>query len=158
MLNCTSNDLCDCDGDETALHVFSAISDNWKTTCLKIMMSSWHIRATEIKHASPPSAGCLLSLGLKTMVTHERSSQTKTCTLCKSQRDSAYSKHTHTGVECDVFRVLCFVLFFLSACTGCLFLNCLRSLTHACLFRIVLSACDVLSTCYVCPQVCSCHF
>lgn len=75
------------------------------------MMSSRHIRATKIKHASPPSAGWLLSLGLKTVVTHEQSSQTKTCTLCKSQRDSAYSKHTHTGVQC--FHVHCvFVIWY----------------------------------------------
>ena len=64
------------------------------------MMSSRHIRATKIKHASPPSAGWLLSPGLKTVVTHEHSSPTKTCTLCKSQRNSVYSKHTHTGVQC----------------------------------------------------------
>ncbi len=74
------------------------------------MMSSQHIRETKIKHASPPSAGWLLSLGLKTVVTHEHSSQTKTCTLCKSQRDSAYSKHT--GVQClHVHSVCVFGLF-----------------------------------------------
>lgn len=69
------------------------------------MMSSRHIRATKIKHASPPLAGWLLSLELKTVVTHEQSSPTKTCTLCKSQRDSTYSKHQHAGARC--FRVCC---------------------------------------------------
>lgn len=69
------------------------------------MMSSRHIRATKIKHASPPSAGWLLSLGLKTVVTHEQSSQTKTRTLCKLQRDSTYSKHQHSAARC--FRVRC---------------------------------------------------
>lgn len=71
------------------------------------MMSSRHIRATKIKHASPPSAGWLLSPGLKTVVTHEHSSPTKTCTLCKSQRDSEYSKHTHTGVQCFHVHGVC---------------------------------------------------
>lgn len=58
-------------------------------------MSSWHIRATKIKHASPPSAGWLLSLGLKTAVTHEQSPQTKTCTLCKWWRETARTVNTH---------------------------------------------------------------
>lgn len=102
------------------------------------MMSSRHIRATKIKHASPPSAGWLLSLGLKTVVTHEQSSQTKTCTLCKSQRDSTYSKHQHTGVRC--FRVRCVLI-------GCVWVSysstVLPALTHRCLFRIRLSICDV---------------
>lgn len=72
------------------------------------MMSSRHIRATKIKHASPPppSAGWLLSFGLKTVVTHEQSSQTKTCTLCKSQRDSTYSKYQHTGAWCFHMRCI----------------------------------------------------
>lgn len=85
------------------------------------MMSSQHIRETKIKHASPPSAGWLLSLGLKTVVTHEQSSQTKTCTLCKSLRDSAYSKDTHRGAMISCVYISVFGLFDCLCSLICLF-------------------------------------
>ena len=76
-------------------------------------MSSRHIRVTKIKHASPPSAGWLLSRGLKTVVTHEHSSPTKTCTLCKSQKVSVYSKHTHWSAMFSCALCLCAPILFL---------------------------------------------
>lgn len=82
-------------------------------------MSSWHIRATKIKHASPPSAGWLLSLGRKTAVTHEQSPQTKTCTLCKWWRETARTVNTHTHTH---RRVLCFSR---AVRVACWLLNCL---------------------------------
>lgn len=102
------------------------------------MMSSQHIRETKIKHASPPSAGWLLSLGLKTVVTHEQSSQTKTCTLCELLKDGAYSKDTRRGAIISCVHISVFGLF-----------DCLFSLI--CLFGFLLRARDSPHLLYLSP-------
>lgn len=70
------------------------------------MMSSRHIRATEIKLESPPSAGWLRSLGLNTAVTHEQSSPTNTSTVCQSQIDAGVFMPVHEGRPLLKLRVL----------------------------------------------------
>lgn len=50
------------------------------------MISSRHIRETKIKHPSPPSAGWMLSLRVKTVVTHEHSSNKDMHTVQVTER------------------------------------------------------------------------
>lgn len=60
---------------------------------LGIMMSSRHIRGTKIKHEFPPSVGWVLSLGLKTAVTHERNAHCASCT------EAARTVNAHTRAQ-----------------------------------------------------------
>lgn len=100
-------------------------------------MSSRHIRVTKIKHASPPSAGWMLSLGLKTAVTHEHSSLTKTCTLCKSQRGCVYSRHTYCSAKflcecvCACACMFCFAPRHTAAFSGFVWLHLLYPSPHS---------------------------